>query len=1301
MKEGLCCGVIILPAYMHLVRKFLFAAGFWMAAVSAWAQTQDTRTISWRTAPAGPPPVGTTASDALPVFEEAAFLNREEIPFYLLSIPNAKVTSFEFTSLEFGPLTEAESRAFSKKSLKTEIQTSISAGTANRVPHSVVSFQPFRLNPQTGVVEKLLKFSYRYTSSNNLRKAPGQTPVRRTYASRSVLASGDWFKIGVPASGMYKLDRAALQAMGVNLQNLNPRNLRLYGNGGGMLPQANSAPRHDDLVENAIWVEGEQDGSFDNNDYLLFYGQGPHTWSENLVTGQTPFVHSLNLYTDTTYYYLTVGSSAGLRVSQQASVPGSFPEVNAYDEHWFHEVDLRNMVNSGREWYGEEFNSFTTQQNFAIPASDLVSNSTVWLTSAVMANSPESSSFSVRLNNTSLGTHSIFGRGSYNYHPEGVNHVLYFSPPLSSLSYTNELNVAYTYQPGSSSSAAGYLNYFTLSALRQLKLYGNQTNFRSLASKQNAVTTFLVGGMTAADAQVWDVTDPLKPVKQALSIGNGTARFSANSQQIREYIAFQGSAFPTPNFLGKVANQNLHSLNLDGKVDLVIITPGGFIAQAQRLANHRRTQTGLQVEVIELPRIYEEFSSGKQDITALRDFLKMLYERSTKQGDDLIQVALLGDASFDPKKRIQQNTNFIPIYESRQSLDPITSYSSDDYIGFLDDEEGEWSETDFSFAHLLDVGIGRLPVKTSIEADLMIDKIIRYESDQTLGNWRKRLIFLADDGDSNEHLNDADYLAEFVERKYPGYLPQKIYLDLYPQISVPNGQRSPETNQALREAIEKGALVTNYTGHGNAISLADEQILTINEIQTWKNANKLTFFLTATCEIGRYDDPRRNSGAETALFHPEGGAIGLLTTTRPVYSDGNRALNTNFFNFLFTPLSNGSLPTLGVLTNKTKNASLFGVNNRNFALLGDPAMRLAYPKMEVVLSKLNGKPFNAAASDTLKALSKVVLEGFVRNSQQQVAADFQGQVHITVYDKRATLTTLGDQNAKRQVMNRSNVLYDGLATVKNGIFEVSLVIPKDINYQFGEGSIHLYASSSSIDGLGATIVPVGGANSDVSADNTPPQLELFMNDESFVSGGITGKDATLLAHLFDENGINTAGAGIGHEITAILDEKSSEPIILNEFYTADVDSYQSGKVRYSLKDVSVGPHTLSLKAWDTHNNSSTTKIEFIVASSEKLALDHVYNIPNPFLSKTTFHFDHNRPGEELDILIQVFTVSGKLVKSLHGFGDGNAHFSDLTWDGRDDSNDVLAKGVYIYKVNVRSRQDGASTSRYEKLVLLK
>ncbi|WP_066506156.1 type IX secretion system sortase PorU [Rufibacter sp. DG15C] len=1284
---------------MHLFRNLLIGLCLWVfPAAAVFAQQEETRTITWRDKPA----TGTTGKSisTIPTFEEASYHQPGALPFYVFTIPGVAVSSFEFTHLEFAPVASSFLASFPKNSLKTDITPQVGTGTSNRQTHSTVSFQPYRLNSQTGAVERLVTFSYKYRTGNPPAPASrktGTTPQPlRSHVTRSVLSSGDWYKIGVPATGMYKLDRAALQSMGVNVQNLNPRFLRLFGNGGGMLPQANSAPRPDDLTENAVWVEGQQDGSFDASDYLLFYGEGPHTWAVN-TSGGAPFVHAKNLFSDTTYYYLTIGPTEGKRVASRASVPGSYPVVSSFDERWHHELDSKNMIQSGREWYGEEFNAFTQQSPFTFSASDLVPGSTVYLSSAVMGSSPEASSFKVALNGTALGDHVMQGYDAGDaYHEAGFNNFKVFAQPLNSLMYSGDLAVSYVFQPGRSSSAVGYLNYFSLFAQRQLKLYGSQTAFRSLASIQQPVTTYQIANASAS-TQIWDVTNALEPVQQLFTAG----QFSVPSTELREFIAFTGNSFPTPAFIGKITNQNLHSLNTGADLDLVILAPPAFLAQAQRLAAHRRSRNSLQVEVVSLPQVFEEFASGQRDWTAIRDFMSMLYERSQKQGEEQLNLLLLGDATYDPRFRTASTSQFVPIYQSRESLHPVFSYSSDDYFGLLDAHEGEWSETNFSLQEMLDIGIGRLPAKTSAEADLLVDKILKYESDASKGNWRNKLVFLADDGEANEHLGDAENLSAYMEKNHPEYLTEKLYLDLYPQISVPNGKRSPATNKALQDAIEKGALLVNYTGHGNEVSLADEQILTINEILAWKNPDKLTFLLTATCEIGRYDDPRRNSGAETALLHPDGGAVGLLTTTRPVYSDGNRKLNTSFFQAAFTPLPSGAMPTLGYLTRYTKNNSLSQVNNRNFALLGDPTMRLAYPNLKVAVTEVNDKPVASATTDTLHALSKVVLKGQVTDAQQQVVTSFQGKVHVSVYDKPSTVSTLGDQDPVRKVTVRENLLYDGVASVQNGLFQITFVVPKDINYQIGLGSVNLYALSSSTDGNGATFVPVGGADVNTVADNSLPQIQLYMNDESFVSGGTTATDAILLAHLSDENGINTAGAGIGHEITAILDDKASDPLVLNDFYTADIDSYQAGKVRYSLKNLSPGPHSLQLKAWDTHNNSATARIEFVVASSEKLALNHVLNIPNPFLEKTTFHFDHNRNGQELDILIQIFTVSGILVKTLHGTSTGGSHFSDLTWDGRDDYNGKLAKGVYIYKVNVRSQVDGASTSKFEKLVLLK
>lgn len=1298
---------------MQLLRKSLIAFSIWASVATAWAQnSEETRAIQWQALPATASNQVTSLPPNAPTFAGAFYYGREELPYYVLTISNAEVTSFEFTQAEFAPLTSAEARALPAKKIPAQIEPTITTGTANRVPMSSVIFQPFRANPQTGAPEKLVSFSYRYrTGSTSQRRPSGQPNAQRTYATSSVLSSGDWYKVGVTSSGIYKIDRAALQAMGINAESINPRNIKIYGNGGGMLPQANSAPRVDDLKENAILVQGEGDNSFDAGDYVLFYAQGPHIWTHT-PNAPSPFAHSFNLYSDTTYYYLHVGATAGKRLASSPSVSGSFPVITSFDERVFHEQDLKNMTTSGREWYGEEFNNFTKEKTFSFPITDLVPNSQVKVTSAVLGKFITSGNFTnrltpftVKLNDTELGKHQLNDIIFNTYAVEGREDIRHFTGLAPSNS--SSLSVSYSFNPGNYSTAFGYINYISLVAQRQLKLFGNSTSFRSTESLKAATSTFQLGGVSSAnDLRIWDITDPLEPLNQQFTAGNGSAVFSANSQQLREYIAFQGSSFPAPTFVKKVANQNLHSLS-GTNIDLVIIAHPDFMAQAKRLADYRRTKTGLQVEVVPLPQIYEEFSSGRQDITAIRDFMKMLYDRSNKQGENQLKLLLFGDASFDYKNRVTPNTNFVPIYESRQSLDPIESYSSDDYFGFLADGEGEWSETNFSSSqnHYLDISIGRLPAKSGAEADLLVDKIIQYESTQAFGNWRKRIVFLADDGDGNEHLVDADNLAEhFIEQLHPEYLPQKVYIDLYPQLSMPNGKRSPETNKSLREAIEKGALLVNYTGHGNVVSLASEQIITINEIQSWNNADKLTFLLTATCEFGRYDDPRRDSGAEVALLHSGGGAIGMITTTRPVYTNGNEKFNNEFFDALFTPKADGTMPDLGLLMTKAKNNSLgYRVNNRNFALLGDPSMKLAYPNLSVALTKINDKPVSASNTDTLKALAKVTMEGVVTDAQGQIASDFTGQVHVTVYDKRTSVSTLGDENdsPKREVLVRNNVLYDGLASVRAGQFKLSFVVPKDINYQVGSGSIQLYAFSSTTDGHGMSVAPIGSADATVAADNTPPEVQVFMNDESFVSGGITVKDGILLAHLFDDNGINTAGAGIGHEITAILDENASDPLLLNDFYTADVDSYQSGKVRYPFKDLAPGPHTLQLKAWDTHNNSSTTKIEFIVASSEKLALEHVFNVPNPFVSSTTFHFDHNRPGQELDVLIQIFTVSGKLIKTLHGFSDGNSHFSSISWDGKDDNYDVLAKGVYIYKINVRSKLDGDNTSRFEKLVLLK
>lgn len=1134
----------------------------------------------------------------------------------------------------------------------------------------------------------------------------------RQYASASVLGSGTWYKIGVPASGMYKLDKTALQAMGIATSNINPQYIRLFGNGGGMLPQSNAAPRPDDLIENAIYVAGENDTKFDDTDYVLFYAQGPHTWQHHATTHQ--FRHQFNIYADTAYYFLQVDQTPGLRVTLQPALPANGgATIRTYQERVYYEFDLKNKLLSGREWVGEEFSSITPSREFTFALTDILPESVIQVTAAVVGDAPGASSFELKLNNTALGTQQLPGRGTADYHPVGTYEKSTYAINRNSITYNNELKLQLTYNNGGDLSALGYLDYLEIQVERLLKLYGNQTAFRSgQPTAAGTVSEFIVENIPAG-AVIWDITNPLRPQAPVLTFGGPVASFTALTYSLREFIAFTGTDFPKPAFAGRVTNQNLHALNLDGQTDLVIITHPAFLTQAERLAQYRQTHDGLQVNVVTTPQVYNEFSSGAQDVTALRDFMKMVYDRSSQGPDETLYLLLFGDASYDYKapntnhsqNRTVNNTNYVPVYQSRQSLDPLTSYSSEDYYGFLDDSEGMWSENDFADPELLDIGVGRLPVRTVQEATILVEKLIRYQNPATFGNWRNRIALIADDGDGTEHLRDAEFLADFMTTAYPVYNLRKIYLDMFPQPAGAGGQLSPQTNNSIDQAIEQGALIVNYTGHGNETTLAQEKIITLPQINNWQNKNKLTFLVTATCAFGRYDDPARNSGAEHALLNENGGAIGLISTTRPVYAGGNRILNKRFFELAFQP-TNGRMPRLGEILKLTKNSSISQVNNRNFTLLGDPSMQLAYPVFTATVDKINGTEV-AIGDDTLKALRNITLAGSVKDGAQAIITDFNGQVQVTVFEKQSQVTTFGDESSNgvsnvRAIPIRENILYDGVASVKDGLFTVGFVVPKDIAYQLGQGKISLYATTTTADAQGFTNnVLVGGAATDSQPDNIPPTIRLFMNDESFVTGGLTQPDATLLARITDENGINTTGIGIGHELTAMLDDKKNEPINLNNYFTTDLDSYQAGTVRYSLKNLRPGRHQIRVKAWDTHNNSAENKIDFVVVSSEQLALSQVLNYPNPVIDRTTFQFNHNRPGEDLAIQIQIFTVSGSLVRTLTGTSIASkSRFAGLTWNGHNENNQPLAKGLYIYLLTVRSKRDGTEINKTEKLILL-
>jgi hypothetical protein len=1159
-----------------------------------------------------------------------------------------------------------------------------------------------------GIVKKMTSFEYSYTLSNNLNSnhpAYKSSLKIASSSNSSVLSSGTWYKLRISTSGTYKIDSSFLRSLGINPESIDPNQIRIYGNGGGMLPQLNSAFRYDDLTENAIYsFDKNNNGVFNQQDFVLFYATGPDTWTYNKSQGL--FNHTKNIYSDNSYYFLTIGPGNGLRIQNQSPPIGSPAQtITTFDERVFHELDNVNLLHSGRDWYGEVFD-FETSQTISFNVPGIVSNTNVNINSYVMGASFYTNSFNVYLNNQFLGTHSLSPIINTTYADKGYNQNKLFTIN-SNIIGGSQLNFTYNYNKGASATAVGYLNYIELNLKRSLQLYNGIVNFRSITSSSNTPTEFVINNATN-DLLIWDVTNHLLPENVNYTFSNSpspTATFLSNTDTIREFVAFSFSAIsnlPNPAYIGQVANQDLHAIgSLEEVPNLIIVTHPSFLSSAEKLANFRSSNDNLKVKVVTTDQVYNEFSSGAQDLVAIRDFARMAYLRSTPT-DSLKYLLLFGDCSYDYKNRVSGNSNYIPVYESVESLHPIDSHSSDDFYGFFDPQEGNWYESGIDVIHTLEIGIGRLPVKSSSEADEVVSKLMNYsQNNESYGKWRNKLTFVADDGDDNLHLQGADTLATKVLTKFPVYNINKIYLDAFPQISTPGGETSPETNSAINEAIQKGTFIVNYTGHGGEQVWTQERILDLTQIVSWDNINQLPFFITATCDFGRYDDPSLVSGAETMILHSNGGSCGNICSTRPVYSNSNFELNDAIYNCIFTPV-NGIMPRLGDVIEITKNNSISGINNRNYALLSDPSLMLGYPKDKIALTKINGKPISTA--DTIKALGKVTLEGEVRDNNGVIIPDFNGNIYVTIFDKPSVIKTFGTQGSTSTSFKLSNnLIYEGIASVTSGTFSLSFIVPKDISYQFDKGKVSMYCKKDGylIDGGGYNnSIVIGGTDTSFKADNTPPQIKLFMNDESFVFGGLTPSNSLFLAKVSDENGINIAGQGIGHEITGVLDN-STQVIVMNDYYTTEKNSYQKGVVQYPFKNLPVGNHNIKFKCWDTYNNSSEAYLEFLVAETAKIALEHILNFPNPFSSHTTFHFDHNRAGDDVEVLIEIFSISGKLIKTLDTkLYSSTSHFSDLSWDGRDDFGDKIGKGVYVYKVKIKSLRDGSEVNKFQKLVLL-
>ncbi len=1110
----------------------------------------------------------------------------------------------------------------------------------------------------------------------------------------SILNDGDWYKIRVTNEGFYQLSYAFLSELGLNVNGVSSKNIIVAGNSFGIMPTANDVYRPNDLALNATIIEDGGDGVFNPGDFVAFYSSGAHNIYYN--NGTQAYERQKNPNDNYNYYFIGVSNSLSSPEINSVQAP-PIDGVEETDFFWnilTHEDDKTNVIKSGKVLYGEKFEN-KLSYSFPFTFSNAVSDQPLKVVVDVLSRSITTPSyFDITINGQSQDpiTASALSDRDYRY-GFPVKRVFQLNN-----GFTSSVNVDIDYAALGTQSI-GYLNFIALNVPTENSLsVGNSILRFTPGTQQNIL-------LKQGSSSVYNVTNPTNILKvEGASVGSNYA-FASDASAENIYATYNGSNLLSPGVVGKVANQNLHALS---GVEYLIIAHPNFVSEANRLAELHR-KDGLSVEVVQPSLIYNEFSSGAQDPTGIKDFCKHLYFKNIRDGQpDLKYLLLFGDGSYN-NRSYEGNTNFLPTYQSDNSTSQTASYVTDDYFGLLDDNESERP------ADLVDIGIGRFPVKTIEEARAVVNKVYNYSGanlneenqDEIFGPWRNKILFTSDDQDGSSddghvHMKQANDLSKKVESFKNGYIVEKIFADAFRQESTPGGERYPEVNERIKQSVESGALVVNYTGHGGEVGWAHERILDLTTIQGWTNFNKLPLFVTATCEFSRFDDPERTSAGEMVLLNPKGGGIALLSTTRLVYSSPNFLINNNFYSSLFP--NGDEVLRLGDVTKRTKNKcsiqNASSINHLNFALLGDPALRLAYPRNKVHTTHLNGVPVESGL-DTLTALGLVRLEGKVVDNSGNLMADFNGVLDVSIYDKPEDISTLvNDNGSPFNYQDRLNIIFKGRASVKNGVFDFQFVVPKDIAPSVGAGYINYYAHSGTDDANGQNdTISVGGISSNAVIDDAGPEVDLTLNKEGFVSGDFVGENPEMIAVVFDESGINTTGNGIGHDLVAILDEQTSNPVVLNQYFKYDLDSYQRGVIQYPFSSLSEGEHTLSIKVWDINNNSASTAIDFIVIKSGEIKVENLINFPNPATNNTTFAFEHNVTGLDVQAQLIITDITGKKVKEITEFiNESNYRSKSLSWDLQSDGGVAINNGIYVYKL-VLTLPNGNQIDKSGRLVV--
>ena len=1092
-----------------------------------------------------------------------------------------------------------------------------------------------------------------------------------TYVGTSVLNDGHWVKIRVSESGVCRMSFDELRGAGID-----PAKVQVFGYGGAQKEQNFTLPNIDDLPHVPVY-KGEN--------YILFYVQGPISWQYNASLNR--FTHTRNTYSNYGYYFLTDSYEPSAFSSQPSVISGTPSEVNTYSFYQVINNDTINLIDrtgvsgGGRTFYGEQFTAGQKRIfTFNTPNALNSQNSTINIDLA--ANSPTTSTFTATFNGTTSKTVSI---------PALSNHYDFGKAGTISMSGTpvatkQQIQLQFN---SANSAALGWLNYIELNTISALTMTGDYMPLRTTSNYKSSTPVRYRLTNAAAGTQVWDVTklDAIYPME--VSYAEGVATWvGSQADGVHEYVAFNpnGTRFVSAQVVGEVAHQNLHGLS---DIDYVIICPEGYESLSEELARAHEAKEGITWAVVTDQQVYNEFSSGTPDATAYRWLMKMLYDRANSGvGQKPRWLLLMGHGSFDNRNILKSasGTKLLLTYQAKNSLNEINAYASDDYFGWLDDDDaldnkGNWYD---QLAHM-DIGVGRLPFESLAEARTTVDKLIRYIRNEQTGKWKNQLVYLADDGEDGIHTRTSEVSAELVRTKNPDFVVHKIFLDAYPQEVNASGESYPLAKNRVLNLLKSGVLFFDYSGHGGYNAITSESILNQKDIEQMTNKNH-GFWFFATCNFGQCDGGKR-CASETALLNPNGGAIGVLAATRTVFATQNIDLNRSICDTLFGhsdvfhyEMTLGEAIAIGKNTCKSTDE-----NRLAYVLLGDPAMRLNYPTTYQVQT--------TTAVDTLNALSVQHIEGQIIDEDSLVVSDFNGKVDITVYDKMQSIPTRDNDNVggEPEVIaynDYPNTIFSGVTDVKEGRFNYTFMVPKDIRYNYGNGRIVYYArTTDSLETMEAVghfhDFVIGGTGSILAADTTGPKMTIYLNTPAFRDGDKTYATPRFFAELEDDHGINTAGAGIGHDLMLVVDDDPKQIYSLNEYFTAANNSYQKGQVSYLMEALPNGQHSLTFRAWDLLNNSTTKSLNFIVDASLDPSICSVTTYPNPVNAEGIVNLvvNYDQPDELIKTELYLYNINGRLVYS-HTQDNPDAVSINLPSLG-------LQPGIYVYQIRIKS-----ASSRY-------